>query len=236
MKKAKQLFGTKIRASDGDIGHIEDLFFDDYAWTVRYLVVDTGIWILGRKVLISPESVADTNGTVKLTLTRKQIRESPDVNTDKPVSRQMEEELSRHYNWPIYWGRMGKAIAEDEGVQQEESPPGGGDPNLRSAKEIIGYYLHALDGDMGYVHDILVDEQGWKIRYIEADSGEWLAGRKTLLSPWWLKEIQWGRRCLCVDTNKKTVQQSPPYDPEKIPDRDYEHKLFTHYGKAAYWE
>jgi len=99
-KSTKELKGYAIDATDGDIGKVDDFYFDDKSWTIRYLVVDTGNWLLGRKVLLSPIAVgkADfSSGRFNVTLTKKQVEESPSIDTDKPVSRQHETSYHDYY-------------------------------------------------------------------------------------------------------------------------------------------
>ena len=106
LRSIKQLYGDELRATDGEIGHIKDFYFDDQNWAVRYVVVDTGTWLSGRLVLISPHVFTnfDLDGVRRgVNLTRKQIENSPDFDSEKPVSRQYEDEYYRYYGWPTYW-------------------------------------------------------------------------------------------------------------------------------------
>ena len=102
----KQLYGNKLGASDGDLGHVQDIYFDDQSWAIRYLVADTGTWLPGRQVLISPYSLGRLDQAEKLlrvNLTRSQMENSPAIESHKPVSRQYEAEYHRYYGWPLYW-------------------------------------------------------------------------------------------------------------------------------------
>ena len=105
-RSIKQLCGVKLHASDGEIGHVKDFYFDDQKWVVRYVVVDTGPWLLGRLVLIAPHafsSLDQAGAFLAVNLTRQQIENSPPIESHKPVSRQYEEEYFRYYGWPSYW-------------------------------------------------------------------------------------------------------------------------------------
>lgn len=238
MKKARDILKMKIQATDGKIGHAEDIYFDDRAWTLRYIVVDSGFWLFGRKTLISPVSIRAVDfkdRLLELDLDKEHVKNSPPVDSDKPVSRQLEEQLSRHYNWPVYWARMGTAIAEDEGIREELPPYGEGDPDLRSAKELTGYFLEATDGSVGLVDDFLIDKD-WVVRYIVCDTEEWLPGHRVIFSPEWINRIQWGRRCICLDTDRQSVKSSPGYDHSQPLDREYEKRLYQHYGRIGYWD
>ena len=100
----QQRYGEKLRATDGEIGHVRDFYFDDKTWTIRYLVADTGGWLTDRQVLISPHALGHLypKGSVLfVNLTRKQIERSPSIDDHKPVSRQHEEEYHRYYGYPL---------------------------------------------------------------------------------------------------------------------------------------
>ena len=106
LRSIKQLYGNRLGASDGEIGHVKDFYFDDQNWAIRYLVADTGTWLPGRMVLLSPHSLGTLDQPEKIlrvNLTRKQIEDSPAIETHKPVSRQFEEKYYRYYRWPFYW-------------------------------------------------------------------------------------------------------------------------------------
>ncbi len=175
LRSIKQLYGNKLGASDGEIGHVQDFYFDDQNWAVRYLVADTGSWLPGRQVLISPHSLGrlDQAGKVlRVNLTRKQIEGSPSIESHKPVSRQYEEEYHQYYQWPFYWqgdalwGMSGFPILEppatplpSESVTASVRPHEGRDAHLRSAKAVNGYQLQASDGTLGHVCDFMMDAQ-----------------------------------------------------------------------------
>src|SRR6478736_1189159 len=106
IRTIKQIRGRTLAASDGHIGKVTDLFFDDAFWHVRYFVVETGIKLNRRTVLIAPEAVHPADWTEEnfpVDLTIAQVRSSPKVETDQPVSRRQEQELRAHYQWPAYW-------------------------------------------------------------------------------------------------------------------------------------
>ena len=112
LRRVDNLLGLTIAASNGDVGRLHDLYFDDQSWRVRYLVVDTGPWLFGRRVLISPQAAqfgADTEqpndslNAIQVALTQEQIENSPDIDLDQPVSRQHEVELHSYYGWLGYW-------------------------------------------------------------------------------------------------------------------------------------
>src|SRR5689334_4092581 len=106
IRGADGLKGFTIGATDGEVGGVNDLYFDDERWVIRYLVVDTGNWLPGRKVLISPHAVRTTQWELRrvdVALTRQQVKGSPDIDTDKPVSRQHEAAFFSYYGYPAYW-------------------------------------------------------------------------------------------------------------------------------------
>ncbi len=110
LRTVKDLRGYAIRATDGVIGKVDDLYFDDEDWAIRYLVVDTGGWLSGRKVLISPIAIGQPDwldGVLPVALTKAKVEHAPDIDTRKPVSRQHEAVYLGYYGYPFYWGGAG---------------------------------------------------------------------------------------------------------------------------------
>ena len=153
LRSSKQLYGYKLGASDGEIGHVKDFYFDDQSWAVRYLIADTGSWLPGRQVLISPHSVGrlqeSATDVLLVNLTREQIENSPSIDERKPVSRHYEEEYHRYFGWPYYW--QGDALWGMSGFPILELPPSptttgraapvtpqpsNADPHLRSTQAV----------------------------------------------------------------------------------------------------
>lgn len=245
------LLNFDIQASDGSIGHVSTFLFDDQKWIIRYLVVDTGKWLPGRKVLIAPEAIGTTKGltsVLPVNLTKDQIKGSPDINTDIPVSRQYEIELHEYYNWSSYWGGMlgpvttpgesvapvtGKQIKEELQAVQEAKESG--DPNLRDTKKVEGYRIHAVDGEFGYIDDYIVDTGGWIIRYLVVDTRKWLPGKKVLIPPDWIQEISWVNSEVSVDVKKDTVKNGPEFNPKETINKEYEIKFYDYHGRTGYW-
>jgi hypothetical protein len=245
---ASRLVGYAIEATDGTIGGIADFFFDDTRWTTRWVVVDTGTWLPGRQVLLSPlwvECVDAATEKLVVGITRRQVEESPDVRTDQPVSRQMEERIYAHYQLPPYWYvPMGDAstpmplrepAAREAAGAKPGGEPGDGDPHLRSLNEVNQYYIHATDGDIGHVDDFLLDECDWSIRYMVVATRNWWPGKKVLIAPSWTSEISWSAREVRLDLTRAAIRNSPEYDATATVDRDYEERLHRHYDRAMYW-
>jgi len=229
---AKNLKGAAIIARDGAIGEIDDLYFDDEKWTVRYLVVDAGSWLFSRKVLISPISIekADEGANqVFVNLTRDQVKDSPDIDTQKPVSRRHETAYMDYYGYPYYWGgpylwgdaafpatlamppaaeSQMAAAATARRREAEESC----DEKLRSVNEVSGYNVGAADGDIGHVDDFMIDDEDWAIRFIVIKTGGWLSGRKTLVAPRWIEGIRWEESKLFVSLTGDQIASGAEFD------------------------
>ena len=245
---ASELMSHTILATDGEIGSVQDLYFDDAHWTVRYLVVDTGTWLPGRQVLISPRAVASppSGRRIPVALTKERIEASPSVDTDKPVNRQYEAEYSRYYQYPPYWlgpyrwGATllpGEVLAAPLGATVElVTDDVGGDPHLRSVGDVMGYYIEAKDGDLGHVEDFLVDPRDWAIRYMAVTTRNWWPGKKVLVAPAWISEVRWETSRVRVDLDREQIKSAPEFDPSRPVDREYEGRLFAHYGRRHYWD
>ena len=197
LRSIKQLYGDKLGAADGDIGQVRDFYFDDQKWTIRFLVADTGSWLPGRQVLLSPHSLGrlDQAGKVlRVNLTRKQIEDSPSIASHKPVSRQYEEEYYRYYGWPCYWqgdglwGVSGFPSLEPQGppVASGSATASGPQPEraeacLRSAQAVTGYHLRTGDGMLGHVSDFMMDAGSWEIGQLVIKTGHRFSGKDVLI-------------------------------------------------------
>jgi sporulation protein YlmC with PRC-barrel domain len=226
LRNSKNLQGCSIGATDGTIGEVKDLYFDDEAWVIRYLVVSTGAWLANRKVLISPFALSQPQWALKLlraSLTTEQVKNSPDIDTDKPVSRQHEVQYLKYYSYPAYWG--------GDAAKQHHSD----DPHLRSCNAVVKYHVHASDGDVGHVEGLLVDDETWAIRYLIVDTSNWWLGHQVLVAPQWIHDVNWFSSSVCVELSRKTLKDAPLYEPASSPDRRQEIELFEYYGRPGYW-
>jgi len=225
LNKAKTLSGYALRSLDGDIGNVEEFYFDDHHWTVRYLVANTGNWITGRQVLISPYAITAVNKEeqyIAINLNKKQIEDSPSLNHDKPVSRQFEESYSRYYGMPMYWNGpylwgLNTNIVHDpkmwgKSTQGEES----WDPHLRSTAAVSGYDIKALDVEIGHVEDFDIDDETWAIRYLVIDTQNWLPGKKVLISPQSIERVSWDLSTIFVNLSRDAIKQAPEYSAEDL--------------------
>jgi hypothetical protein len=252
LRQLSELRGYTLQASDGELGTVKDVFFDDGQWTLRYFVVDTGSWLPGRKVLISPSSVGEPdweNRLLPVLLTTQQIKDAPSISSDAPVSRQHESRLAGYYGWPMYWSPVAvpsvgmmpaRVVPQNPGnisprMEPTEGEGGTEEPDLRSVEEVTGYHIEADDGEIGHVEEFLADPDGWIIRYMVVDTRNWLPGRKVLLSPDWVQSLVWEDGKVRVGLHRETIQQSPEYDPDKPINREYEKVLYEHYDMPGYW-
>lgn len=254
LRSVKELRGFAVSAQDGEVGKVKDAYFDDDSWAVRYLVVDTGEWLSSRQVLISPMSVRGLdweNALVRVGLTRQQVEDSPQVDTDKPVSRQYEVSFYGYYGYPYYWGGpflWGTApypvltppkqeeVAAREAREREAREHASADPHLRSAKAVIGYHVQATDEAIGHVEDLIFDEQNWAIRYAVVDTRNWWPGKHVLIPPQWFTRIEWTQSRVHVDVTRQAVESSPEWDASAPPSRDYESAYYRHFSRDGYWD
>jgi PRC-barrel domain len=215
----------EIEAADGGIGTLSDLLCDDATWAIRWLTVDTGNFLGGRKVLLPPTAVKSLDralGKVFVKLTRTEIENSPPVASDQPVSRQMEARMYVHYGWDPYWDNSLHGTG-DHNLDN-------GDSHLRSLDVMRGYQIHATDGMIGQATDFLLNDEDWSIRYIVVDTGNWWPGRKVLIAPRSVSSIAWADREIRLSVSQDKVKSAPAYSPEMTVDGKYEEKFLTYYG------
>lgn len=225
--RSKQLKGRAVCGSDaGDdsqVGEVVDVYFDDQQWVVRYVVVETGHWFDSRQVLVSPSSIdADQpdERRLRVRLTRQQIRDSPDVDTQRPVSRQYEARHAAYYGYPLYWmggGLWGPgALPFGPGVADtgDDADPArhSADTHLRSCREVVGYHIEAVDGSIGHVDDFVVDRRSWQIRRLAIDTRNWLPGKHVQIDPQAITGIDWSARKVRVKLTREQIRSAPSDD------------------------
>ena len=240
---ATDLKGMAIAATDGDIGTVSDLLFDDLTWRLRWLVADTGNWLPGRLVLLHPSALGTPDGerrAVPVNLTKARVETGPDIQQDLPVSRQMEHGVFAYYGWDPLWGggafgmdalavpmapSMAGAASVDAAAVEHE-----GDPHLRSVFATTGHHIHAQDGDIGHAKDFLIDDAGWRLRYMVVDTRNWWPGKQVLLAPSAVTGIDWSDQSIAVNVSREQVSASPEWHPAKAMDAAYETSLRSHYN------
>jgi hypothetical protein len=252
LRNVNHLKGFAIRATDGEIGTVEQFYFDDESWAIRYLVVNTAGWLSGRLVLVSPIALRQTEWQSKrldVALTKKQIEDSPSIDTHKPVSRQHEALYMGYYGYPYYWsgpylwGRASypagltvrkEAVTQAEALQARAGKESA-DSHLRSTNEVIGYHIEAADGEIGHMADFIIDDETWAIRYLEVDTRNWWPGKKVLVSPQWIEQVSWPVSKIFVHLSRETIKNGPEYFESMPITREYENRLYSYYGRPAYW-
>ena len=252
LRIGSSLKGYEVEASDGGAGSVQDLLFDDITWKLRWMVVDTGDWLNRRRVLIHPSVIGmidDVASALQIKLARATIAEAPGILLDRPVSLQYQKNLYDYYDWDAAWdgstfgqGTMFSGLepvmhfdrdtvgaAAGEGFHVQD-----GDPHLRSLSEIIGYHIHANDGDIGHAQDVVIDDISWLINYLIVDTSNWWVGQHVLLSPYSVTNIEFPERKIRVNTTVAKIRSSPLWKPEQLIDEDYQAQLHEHYGWPAY--
>ncbi len=216
----KHIRGHQLSARDGAIGHVKDFYFDDKTWAIRYLVADTGNWLTGRQVLISPYAFGtlDPEGKVlSVNLTRQQIENSPSIDEHRPVSRQFEQSYYSYYGWPNYWiggGLWGEGeYPTFVGTLQSRALENyldshWEDLHLRSTNAVNGYALQATDGTLGNISGFLVDQQRWQIRELTVETGHWYSGKEILITPDQIERISFEDAKVFVKLTKKDLERT----------------------------
>lgn len=223
----KSLIGYSMASTDGDIGKVEEFYFEDTTLLIRYLIVKAGNWFLDRKVLIAPQAIINIDTEhhrFPVNLTKEQIRSSPDIDTDKPVSRQQIMELYGHYTWPGYGGSgfyaggseavMDNVPIIDEKIMKEADSNDNrndDDIHLRSTSAVLEYHIHASDGDIGHVSDFILDDSNWKIMFLIVDTHNWFGGKKVLVEMGKVKEIQWENSKVILDMSVNSLKDCPAF-------------------------
>jgi hypothetical protein len=247
LRSLKDLERYKVSASDGDIGSVVNFLFDDERWAVRYLVVDSGGFFSGGRVLISPISFGAADWSTRrfhVSLTMDKVKNSPTIDADRPVSRQHEREYYGYYGYPYYWGYGGLwgmgpypgllATGRWDGPAAEHANDG--DVHLRSADEVRGYHIQGTDDAIGHVEDFIVDDETWAVRYLVVDTSNWWFGKKVLIAPAWASGVSWYKREVHVAMTRQAIKDSPEWNASSEIERDFETRLYDYHGRPVYWK
>jgi hypothetical protein len=244
LRTVKAMKGFSIGAKDGDIGETVDFVFDDKAWTIRYVVVDTGKWLSGRRVLISPIVVGPAdweNKRIPVLLNQEQVKNSPDISLNEELSQQDEIKYYDHFGWPYYW--MGDDIWGPASVPTELALEGIerqkvltesiNQSHLRSAQEVIDYSIKSTDGDIGRVSDFIADDTQWTIRYIVVDTRTWWPGKKVLVAPQWIAHVDWRNSNVYLNLSQNQIKTGPEFHPSDFK-HNYDQELYENRGRSNF--
>ncbi|HJX89993.1 MAG TPA: PRC-barrel domain-containing protein [Pyrinomonadaceae bacterium] len=209
---------------DGDIGHLEQFYFDDRDWKITYFVVDIGTWLHGKKVLMSPSAIIGVDAstkTINAAFTKQQVQESDDVGRHKPEGLEQPHDYSLYLGWPYYLGL--NAWNDSEAY----------DDHLRSSKVVSRYHVMAVDGEIGQIEDGIVEDQTWSIQYVASTIGNWWSAKKVLLPTEWILWVSAAESNVYVSLTRNNIATAPAFDPEKPLTRDLEIALYNHYREYS---
>jgi hypothetical protein len=256
IRNLRDLIGFRVAATDIDVGTVRDFYFDDQAWKLRYFVADLDEAFGNRSVLLAPLTLSQPDMELHIIpaqVSSDKLMNSPDIDMNKPVSRQEEEQIYQYYDWPVYWNPVGgfglgvgdlssipmmemEADLREQSEETEVAQERGEDPRLRSIDEVTGYHIMARDNSIGEVQDFLIEDNTWRIVYLLVDINGILPGGKVILSPEWVERVSWSQSLIYVDLSADTIKSAPAYNPDQIPDRDYESRLYDYYHRPKYWD
>ncbi|MDG5790032.1 PRC-barrel domain-containing protein [Evansella sp. AB-P1] len=239
-----------VQATDGQLGKVKDIYFDEDNWVLRYLVIDTIKWLPGRKVLVSPISfdyVDFENFTVNIFDSKEEIKNSPSIQENQPVTRKQEILLNTHFGWPHYWSyldnnRLWGEFSTPQELKRLNSnkevtdlTPEQEEKKLRSVNEmrgsLSGYSIIAKDGEIGHVSDFIIDDENWRIKYFVASTANWLIGKFVVLSVDWIERISYHEKKIYVDLPKDKIKNGPFFELDKPFTEVDEKLLYESYEK-----
>ena len=240
LRSFKALKGYSLQAADGDIGRVDDIYFDDRTWKISHLVIQTGTRFTSRKVLLSSYTLGIVDrraNTIVTSMTRAQVQRAPSHSQAMPVSQQRENVVIANCGWgagepsPASWITLGGLSMEEAEVTRENNSSLDATPveatpfdslltspsdeaHRRSASEVHHYAIATQDGLLGHVTDFLVDDEQapWTIRHLVVRTGSWPTSRKVLLAPYCVEAIDWERAQVQVCLSREELRGCPSFD------------------------
>lgn len=247
LRALRRLEQSKVTASDGELGLVVGFLVERDHYVVRYLVVETGGFVGGSKLLVSPISLHKNRTThrgLHVATTISKVQDAPRFDLDQPISRRMELEFHRYYGYAQYWGQSGtwgespqpgalaRARNHDSAVVADTT--GSSEVRLLKATELRQYQVAGSDDVLGRVEDFVVDDETWEIRYFVVATDPWFGGQ-VLIAPEWARRTSPERRTIYFGLTRQAVQDSPEWNPTRPITREDEARLYAHYERPGYW-
>ena len=231
----QDLKGFRVQALDQRIGEVEDFYFDDQSWNIRYVVVETGRWLERCPGLIEVDFLKPPHWNAHVLpvgLTLDQVEMGLPVSDKKPVFLQKKEELGRYYRWPKYWGGTDPLFPVPRNIEpvidwgQSQTSIAEWDrclgerhnPHLRSCEALLGYSIEAEKEIVGSLLDFVIDDTDWSISYMAVEFRHWLKGKIVYIStkPNRRIRIDWSKSVIALDMTKNEVEYSPAHLISKV--------------------
>jgi hypothetical protein len=244
LRQIRELGTYRLHATDGDIGHLEQFYFDDRDWKIKYFVVDIGTWLHGKKVLMLPSAITGVDAptrTIITAFTKQQVQESDDIGKHKPEGLEQPHDYFLYLGWPHY---VANALSDSEhgpvpggapdpvkGKISEHSIRAAYDEHLRSSKVVSRYHVMAVDGEIGQIEDGTVDDQTWTIQYLVSTVRTWWSAKRVLLPTEWIRLVSATESNVYVYLTRNSIATAPAFDPEKPLTLGLENDLHRHYRK-----
>ncbi|MCB0420109.1 MAG: PRC-barrel domain-containing protein [Bdellovibrionales bacterium] len=221
LRSLKDLIGYKVVTANGPIGKCKDILFKDRDWNVQYIDIETGNWLPGRRVLLSPNCIGIPHWSSHLIptiLSPQQIEDSPKLEENAPVSRQWENHYFSYYGWSHYaiggqdWGYSTFPQSFIKPNNRYKKPTINYDGSLRSLNEVLGYSLTSTTGSFGSISDLYIELSSWHIKYLYCDTIKWLPSKKVLLSTSWINSVSWAGKSVNVNLRQGEITSLPHYN------------------------
>jgi hypothetical protein len=237
LRSLENMLGYQIAARNGYIGTLEDFFYLDDSWTIRYLIIAAGGWLNRKQVLLSTsivQEISDAAREVRVGLTKEQVYSSPDIDTDKPVTRQKELLLAEHYGWEHNWKPEQPLGSDLQPVRMEiEGHLEGSNPHLRSFRELTTYST-AENESIGYVVDAIANDLGWGIPSIVVSKSRDVAIDAVLVPAGRVRNIDWTNRTIQFDLEDGAHKAFPPFVPHAPVNQRRIVKVFDYCGRLQH--
>ncbi len=230
------LVGYPIKATDGQLGTVVSFLYEPSDWSIRWLIIDTGGWLSGRRTLLPISALGQPDPKahhLPVNLTMKQVESSPEIDDGEPLSEDTELLVCEHYNLSQRDGRIpgdrdGKTPPDQAAVATREVR--NHDCGLRNIADIIGFSIEANDGEIGHAEDFLIDIERWQISYLMVHSSTWWTDDKRLISPLSIEGIDSARSIIHLDVACQKVKDSPRYVPSETVDGAFDELFHSYYG------
>ncbi|EPX77919.1 hypothetical protein [Salipiger mucosus] len=234
-----------IHATDKQTGSINDFYFDDHEWRLRYLVAHTGFFLTGRETLVGAARLGtpDTERMeLPINLSAQELRTAEPGEAHQPANAQRHAThmLPDTGFWAPYLvatelfytpSRAQELMAETRDENDTTEAEDYQDMKLRSMVEVIGYKIAEKDGDVGSVCGFLIDPEDWTLQHVVVETGHWLPGRRVAITTRWIEAADWHEQRIHVEVSRQEIEEAPTLDTVD----DLLISPFERYGALGTW-
>lgn len=221
IRSYNNLKDKRLRAVDKEIGVLRDFYFDDISWKLPYFTIELD---LSKKNILVPIAILSCFDGISLNLelTAGELQCGLDQSSISQMS------VRKTYQDRILCDRndLDRIIEPMPILVMPESDGlvfiSSNNPHLRNCSKLLSYDFCGIDGNLGKIQDLLIDDSTWQIRSLIAKVNGICAHQEKVFSPKVVDEVNLAHEMVKANVSKKQALMRPTFDSDRHLDTSYE--------------